>query len=213
MTSQTAITPTEVRHEPDGQILEFTDIPIEPMRLDLPHNRILRHDAIGEASPRERGTLLSMAWDLFVEEYQSIRFGPCIQGAVFELELQAPGRLSYLDGYLTVGLGFGSAHFHLCIGPHQGLKHDTPSALAEHRQCKRASFVRGMGDTGCTPGCWDLRMWNGKGEQMISFFLPSPFLSDKLKPLREPDWSHLRLWNDLRARYLGEEVPQALPAA
>jgi hypothetical protein len=54
-------------------------------------------------------------------------------------------------------------------------------------------------------------MWNGNKVQMCSFFLPSPFLDDRQKP-QKPDWSRLKLWNELRRRYLNETVPQPIPA-
>jgi hypothetical protein len=44
------------------------------------------------------------------------------------------------------------------------------------------------------------------------WILPSPFLDlAREKRLRGRGWSHLTLWNELRARYLGEQVPQPLP--
>ena len=58
---------------------------------------------------------------------------------------------------------------------------------------------------------WGILLWNGAEEQMITLYLPSPFLDDRLKPMREPDWSRLALWNQLRARYLGETEPQPIP--
>jgi hypothetical protein len=51
-------------------------------------------------------------------------------------------------------------------------------------------------------------MWNGFGEQMTTVFLPNPFLSDEQKLLREPQWERLRLWYELRAKYLGEPIPE-----
>tara|TARA_Y100001960_G_scaffold124690_1_gene132927 strand:- start:284 stop:544 length:261 start_codon:yes stop_codon:yes gene_type:complete len=45
---------------------------------------------------------------------------------------------------------------------------------------------------------------------MCTFFLPNPFLNAEQK-LQTPDWSRLSLWNELRARYLGETMPQPIP--
>jgi hypothetical protein len=53
----------------------------------------------------------------------------------------------------------------------------------------------------------DLQMWNGFGEQMTTVFLPHPFLSDVQKLGREPQWERLRLWYELREKYLGEAMP------
>lgn len=207
-----SVPPTERAPQPDGTITEMYDIPIVPAELGVAHNRVLRLPQIAEIPRERRGTLLSLCYDLFVDNWQQIVFGPCIQGAVFELQMAAkPTQFSYLDGYLTVFLEPGSAHMHLCIGPHQGLKNETPSELAQKRQCKRATFVRSMSKS-CVPGSWSIQLFNGADEQMITFFLPSPFLdASKEKRLKEPNWSHLALWNELRARYLGEAVPQPLP--
>jgi hypothetical protein len=193
----------------DGSVLELTNIPIQP-GADVPHNKPLRLPEIRQRTPEARGTLLSLAYDLFVVNWQKVRFGPCIEGAVFELELTSePEDFAVLDGYLTVVLPPGPQHFHLCIGPTRGLHpHTTPPELSRVRQCSRAAFFRTLSD-GCTPGSWGLRLWNGAGEQMLSVFLPSPYLDDRLKPVRTPDWSRLGLWNDLRARYLGERVETA----
>ncbi len=52
-------------------------------------------------------------------------------------------------------------------------------------------------------------MWNGFGEQMTTVFLPNPRLSDELKVLKEPQWERLRLWFELRNRFLGEPLPES----
>ena len=206
------ISPTQVTKELDGSTLELTDIPIQLPNLDVAHNRVLRIEQLANLPCERRGTLLSLCYDLFVENWQRIAFGPCIQGAVFELQMSArPTQFSYLDGYLTVFLEPSPAHMHLCIGPHQGLKSETPSELSRVRQCSRAAFARTLGDNG-EPHSWSVQLWNGAGEQMITFFLPSPFLDmQREKRLREPVWSHLALWNELRARYLGERTAEPLP--
>ncbi len=110
--------------------------------------------------------------------------------------------LSYLDGYLTVDLGYW--HFHLCIGPHQG----TPSEeLRRKRPVAKTAFFEDRGH-GCAGGqSWDLQMWNGFGHQMMTVLLPNPFLSDAQQILRESQWERLYLWYTLRATYLGEPMP------
>lgn len=140
---------------------------------------------------------------LFEEHWRDVVVGPCIEGAVFEIRFEAPPRISFLDGYLTVDLGYW--HFHLCVGEHRG----TPSAeLARKRRVARIALFESLGG-GCGSGCsWGLRMWNGFGEQMTTVFLPSPYLSDERKPLEEPQWERLRLWYDLRERFLGEAPPE-----
>jgi hypothetical protein len=56
-------------------------------------------------------------------------------------------------------------------------------------------------DNSCTGGSWGFRMWNGADEQMLTVFFPNPYLSDRFKP-QKPDWTRLKLWNDMRQKYL-----------
>ncbi|MFQ5749605.1 MAG: hypothetical protein ACE5H3_09135 [Planctomycetota bacterium] len=139
--------------------------------------------------------------DLFENHWKEITFGPCIQGAVFEIKAVGPPRhIGMLDGYLTVD--FGDWHFHLCIGPHRGTpKNPTPRQLARWRQVSRAAFFRYLNREGA-PTAWGIRLWNGKGEQMISFFLPNPYHGED-GGFGPPDWSKLALWNRLRETHLG----------
>ena len=207
-----AIPPTEVVDDPSGGQTEYYDLPLSPPAWAFPNGKVLRLEAMEGRTSEELGVLLSVLKDLFVDHWDKIRFGPCIEGAVYELELrEQPTQFSLLDGYLTVVFPPGPAHFHLCVGTHRGLgKNRTPEALAKVRQCARASLYRSVDRTTCTPGSWGLRLWNGAGEQMLTVFLPSPYLDDNLKRIN-PDWSRLSLWNSLRAKYLGETEPQPLP--
>jgi hypothetical protein len=151
--------------------------------------------------PRE-DLLLDLMRDLFEAHWSQIVFGPCIQGAVFEIRLTArPKNVAMLDGYLTVDLG--DWHFHLCIGEHRGSKaNPIPEALANTRRASKAAFFRAVGMV-CGGGSWGFRMWNGAGEQMLTVFFPNPYLNDRFKP-QEPDWTRLKLWNDMRQKYLPE---------
>ncbi|HTU56778.1 MAG TPA: hypothetical protein VMF89_00060, partial [Polyangiales bacterium] len=180
-----------------------------PPTWDFPSGKVLRLPAMAGRSDAELGTLLSLCKRLFIDNWQHITFGTCIQGAVYELELsEQPQGFSMLDGYLTVVIPPGHSHLHLCIGPHQGLgKLKTPEAWQKKRPCARAALFRNVSGGTCTPGSWGLQLWNGAGEQMLNVFLPSPFLDDAHRRTA-PNWSRLALWNELRARYLGETVPQ-----
>jgi hypothetical protein len=154
-----------------------------------------------ELEPSE-SVLQTLLTDLFENHWDQIRFGPLIQGAVWEIKaVDAPKRVSMLDGYLTVD--FGPWHFHVCIGEHQGTRsHPTPSELAQHRRTARAELYRQINDDG-TPNSWGLRLFNGHDEQQITVFFPNPFLSDAMQVLKTPDWSHLDLWDEVRKTYLG----------
>jgi hypothetical protein len=114
-----------------------------------------------------------------------------------------------LDGYLTVA--FGVPHFHICIGEHKG-PHNNPVSpeLAHHRRTARAELYRRLKRDG-TPVSWGVRLFNGKNEQQITVLLPNPYLDRETdKILRKPDWSRLYLWDQLRARWLGQVEPDPL---
>ncbi|GEM_PF-43172 len=143
---------------------------------------------------------------VFVEHWQRVRFGPLIQGGVFELAATAPPRIGMLDGYMTVDLGH--SHFHLCVGEHRGSQDNPVSPdIARRRQCARVELQRQWIQD--APRTWMLRLFNGEGAQMITVLLPNPFLTDEMKILDEPDWTRLSLWDELRSRYLGLDADPA----
>jgi hypothetical protein len=158
--------------------------------------------------PTDAASLEALLRDLFETHWDEIVFGPLIQGAAWEFRApHAPTYVGMLDGYLTVA--FGASHFHLCIGPTKGPRHDrTPEALARHRQTARAELYRRLDSASGAPTSWGLRLFNGHGEQQVTIFLPNPFLSpDGEKVLKEPDWSRLALWDTLRTRWTGAAGP------
>lgn len=157
--------------------------------------------------PTDEASLASLLRNLFETHWDKIVFGPLIQGAAWEIRASAPPeRIGMLDGYITVA--FDTWHFHLCIGPHKGSRrHPTPLDLARHRRTARAELFRRLDPAG-HPIAWGLRLFNGAGEQQITIFLPNPFLSpDGERVLRQPDWSRLALWDELRARYTAAAAP------
>lgn len=157
--------------------------------------------------------LLALLRQLFEEHWADVVFGPCIEGAVFEGRFFRCPRLSLLDGYVTVQVeGSESWHFHLCIGPHRGTATlPTPPELAAWRQCARAAFFRRADRMG-RHGSWGFRMWNGRGEQMLTVFFPNPWLDgERMRFTATPDWARLDLWMRMRERYAG--VPAEPPPA
>ncbi len=157
--------------------------------------------------PTDEATLERLLRELFESHWDKIVFGPIIQGAAWEFQApHAPTHIGLLDGYLTVA--FGASHFHLCIGPTYGPRHNpTPPALAQHRRCARAEFFRRLDPAGA-PTSWGLRLWNGHDEQQATIIFPNPFLSaDGTKVLDQPDWSRLALWDEMRFRYAGVRGP------
>ena len=165
-----------------------------------------------DGAPSEAG-LLTRLRDVFEDHWRDVVFGPCIEGAVFEGRFPARPRVALLDGYATVEVGGeASWHFHLCIGPHRGSPAlPTPPELAEWRRCGRAAFFRGHDRAG-RGSSWGLRMWNGRGEQMITVFFPNPWLDPGgTRYVSTPEWSRLALWMELRERHAG--VPADGPPA
>jgi len=147
--------------------------------------------------------LFKLLKDIFENWWEDIFFGTLIQGAAWEVMApNPPTKSSILDGYITVN--FGAWHFHICVGPTTGVGSEpTPVELSDHRKCSRVELYRQLSRKDQTPNTWGLRLYNGKDEQQMTVFLPSPFLSDEMKPLKTPDWDRLALWDHLRKEYLG----------
>ncbi len=181
----------------------MSEVVVKPERVVDPDGAVVEVFRL----PTDETSLVELLRDLFEEHWAEITFGPIIQGAAWEIRApHAPTHVGMLDGYLTVA--FGASHFHLCIGPHKGPRHDpTPEALAHHRRTAHAELYRRLDRSG-VPISWGLRLFNGQGEQQTTILLPNPFLSpDSDKVLKAPDWSRLALWDQLRARWLGLGEP------
>ena len=154
----------------------------------------------------EESVLRPLMDHLFLENWSRIVVGPCIEGAVFEIQFESQPKVTYLDGYLTVDLG--KWHFHLCVGP---TKTSSSEELCRKRPIAKAAMFesRGVGHG----QSWGLRFWNGFGDQMATVFLPNPRVSDDQKLLKEADWSRLAFYYELRNRLFGEAVPADYAAA
>ena len=163
----------EVVREPDGSSTEYSDVPVA-----------------GD-------TIERLLLEVFGAHWASISAGPIIDGAAYEIRFTAAPKLSMLDGYLTVDTG--PWHFHLCVNDHGGAANPE---LARVRRVVRAAFFRTDGGS-CVPGAWGLRLWNGRGEQMITVYFPNPWLDDDLERVREPRWERTAAWDDLQTRYAG----------
>ena len=152
--------------------------------------------------PTTEQHLHEMLRDLFQHYWQDITFGPLLQGAAWELRTdRPPQKIVLYDGYLTVD--FGCMHMHLCIGVHRG-DPDSPTdpTLAQLRRTTRAEFFRRINRDN-TPDTWGFRLFNGGGVQQITILFPSPFVSDDQQFYESPKWERLKLWDELRQRYLG----------
>ena len=139
---------------------------------------------------------------LFAEHWADITFGPIIDGSAWEVRLTAPPTLTMRDGYLTVDTG--AWHFHLCVDDHRA---GGDGELARARRVARAAFFKTDGGS-CVPTSWGLRLWNGRGEQMITVFFPSPFYDHVTEArFREPDWTRTALWERFRAQWAPAREP------
>lgn len=146
--------------------------------------------AYAEFEPRPE-ILVEFFEQVFLKHWREITFGPCIEGAVYEIKLSAaPKTVRYKDHYLTVDTG--AWHCHLCLGG------NIPA-----RRPSRAAFFESKNRT-CVPLSFGFRMWNGSGEQMISIFFPNPYLSNGGQTLAKPDWTRLTLWKAMKAKYTGD---------
>lgn len=156
------------------------------------------------ALPTDEATLFTLLQDVFENWWDQIAFGTLIQGAVFEIHApNAPRKIGLLDGYLTVD--FGDWHFHVCIGENKGTRRNpTDPEVARVRRTCRAEMIRIL-NSDDTPRSWQLRLFNGSGENQLTVFFPNPFLGPNDRVLKEPDWSHLHMWDTFRKRYLGLE--------
>jgi hypothetical protein len=147
-------------------------------------------------------TVARLLTELFSGHWADITFGPIIEGSAWEIRLTSPPTLTIRDGYLTVDTG--PWHFHLCVDDHHARGDEE---LARVRRVARAAFFRTDGGT-CVPTSWGLRLWNGRGEQMITVFFPSPFYDAATDTRRrEPEWSRTALWEDFRARWAVAPTP------
>jgi len=161
----------DVVREPDGTVTEYTEVAVA-----------------GDTVER-------LMLEVFGEHWAAISAGPIVDGAAYEIRFISAPKLSMLDGYLTIDTG--PWHFHLCVNDHRGAA--TPE-LARVRRVARAAFFHTDGGS-CVPGAWGLRLWNGRGEQMITVYFPNPWLDDELERVREPRWERTALWEGLRTRY------------
>lgn len=165
-----------VEHELDGTTTEYFDVPVAGDRVE----RLLT--------------------ELFTTHWAELTVGPLVEGAAWEIRFAAAPTVSMRDGYLTVDTG--GWHFHLCVGDHRGTR---SAELARLRRVGRAAFFRATGGS-CAPTTWGLRLWNGRGEQMITVLFPSPHFDEAWRRLPEPRWDRTALWRTLVRRYAGVEA-------
>ncbi len=97
--------------------------------------------------PVETDYLEELLRYIFENYWQSIVFGPIIEGGAYEFRCPSePRSITLFDGYLTVH--FVGAHFHICIGENMGSPSSPTSlGLKKSRRTSRAEVVRGFEET------------------------------------------------------------------
>jgi hypothetical protein len=161
--------------------------------------------------PLAEDALVPLVRTLFEEHWGVITYGPRVPGAVFELRCAVKPHVDYSNGYLTVGEGSEArSHFHLCVGEHRATR-PIPAEVLASRRCVRAAFYRERAATG-QASSWGLRLWNGRGDQIMTILFPSPWLDAARRRVTVPDWSRLALWLEMRARYAGVAVDADIEA-
>ena len=149
-----------------------------------------------------------LLYTLLYDNWEQVQIGHIVQGSVLELEFtEAPKVFTLYDGYLTVATK--GWHIHLCIEDHWGGPHcRTPDDLRERRKLSRAAFYRRLNAQG-KPRTWGIQFWNGTGEQMMTLFLPNPYLGedDNLLPENKAKLEKLSLYQELREIYVTGEKP------
>ncbi len=144
-----------------------------------------------------------LLYTLFEQNWQSVQVGQVVEGSVLELEFTAPPKINVIyDGYLTVVTE--AWHLHLCVEPHYGgPDRKTPPELQQHRLVKRGAFYRRFNAQG-EARSWGIQFWNGAGENMMTLFLPNPYVAEdeSLLPENKPQLAKLSLYESLREIYV-----------
>ena len=181
-----------------GRIV-YREISIDPPLEDLGPSPLALDDLLS-FSREERGTLLSLMMEVFLDHWPHIAFGPCIRGAIYELRLTAmPTDISYFDGFLRLHLQNGTGHFHLSLAPSRASDVDFDGATARGaKHCTRAAFFRGVRSGDDMPSARGLRLWNAAGLQLITVFL-EPLL-DNIVP-KDSVTSTAPAWDALEHKY------------
>ncbi len=145
----------------------------------------------------------SLLYTLFQERWAEVQLGHVVEGSVLELEFTQPPKICLIyDGYLTVVTE--AWHLHLCVEVHQGGPlQKTPPDLQKQRLVSRGSLYRRFNQEG-QPRSWGIQFWNGSGEQMMTLFLPNPFVGadEDLLPEGKPQLEKLGLYEELRQIYI-----------
>ena len=128
--------------------------------------------------PTDQDTVYGILTDCLAE-WERIRIGLLIPGAVWEIKPPCPPSTGFLDGYLTVD--FEEWHLHLCIGEHTS----APPEVARLRRTARAELYRCL-NPDHQPTAWGFRLYNGGGQQQITVLLPNRHLDERQQYEKHP---------------------------
>ncbi|MGC3987809.1 MAG: hypothetical protein QM777_25520 [Pseudorhodoferax sp.] len=171
----------DIETTPGGARLVYHTLALRPGPSDI------GQEELRAGTAAELGTLASLLRDLFLDHYRDIEFGPVIAGAIFELRLERPPEAVFVrDGYLNVHLPAGAGHLHLGIAlSSANASLDTSGAIERSRRCSHAALFEGHAPSELGPRTWGLRLWNGAGQQMITFFFDSSTGARRFAELRD----------------------------
>ena len=147
--------------------------------------------------PTDQDTLHGILTDCLAE-WERIRIGLLIPGAVWEIKPPRPPRTGFLDGYLTVD--FEEWHLHLCIGEHtvraaRGGPPAPPPPAPNSTAASTPIISPRPGVSASSTAAASSRSPSSS---------PTPTSTSASNTEKQPVWSRLYLWDRLRAKYLGQ---------
>lgn len=144
-----------------------------------------------------------LLYTLMQQNWHQVQIGHVVEGGVLELEFtEAPKICLIYDGYLTVATP--AWHLHLCLEENLGGPHcTTPLELRQKRLVSRGAFYRRLNPEGVAKS-WGIQFWNGAGENLMTIFLPNPFLGEDedYLPEKKAELGKLALYEELREIYV-----------
>ena len=172
-----------VVHEADGSITRYADVAVT-----------------GD-------TIERLMLEVFRDHWAEIFAGPIIEGAAYEIRFTAPPtcRCSMAISPST---------------PAPGTSISASTTTGARRRPSRPGCAAWDGPRSSTPTAapvcparWGLRLWNGRGEQMVTVFFPNPWLDEAGERVREARWDRTALWETLRRRYAARRMRAARAGA
>ena len=99
---------TEIRHEASGATVEYTDLELVNGTYWSAPPKICRGDVLLALDKEQCGTATRLCLDLLVDNWHQIVFGPCLEGAVFELQQDRAAPSKARCGQTSAGTRLGT---------------------------------------------------------------------------------------------------------